>query len=675
MSHDLCHIDIETFSEVPLKKTGVYPYAESESTDVYIVSWAFDKESPKLWLPQPDVPDHIVNVIREKYNERYPDIHLPVYLGPECPDELLEHAEWEREFVAHNAGFERVILNGPAGQRIGFPHTEIKQWKCTAAKAAAMSLPRSLENVSIALGTRLKDTVGKNDMMALAKLRKGQTIEDRQSWWNQSEKFINTVLYCVDDVWAERDVDWKLPDLKGKEKALYRLDQLINDRGVLVDMPSVEDVQFLILEYRTKLVEKCVEISGIKPGRTGALADWIREQGYDIENLQSDTMRAAIDDHDIPRRVRDVLLIRSLHAMKAVDKYTSMQAAACSDNRLRGMLMFLAAGTGRWSSVLVQLHNLYRPKINDPDTAIKAYAQRDLRWIAEMYDMAPMKVFASTVRGMLIAEDGCELISADYSSIENRLTTWYAEDEEKLDKIRSGVNMYKVAAADIFDMPHEDIKKDTPEYHAGKIAELAFGFQGGHNAYMKMAKSYGVETTINEANGHKIAWREANKKTVRLWYKLDELAKAAIANPGDIYQGPRNLLFKVEGDFLVIRLPSSRKLTYYKPRIEDDGQVTYMGIDTHTRRWMRCHAYGGKWTENIVQATARDILAYAMLRLEEAGYYIILTVHDEVVIETSQGTDEAYGLEDVCRIMCKGHEWTEGLPIEATGWREKRYRK
>lgn len=688
--HSDCHIDIESFSECALKKTGLYRYAQDPSTEIWVVCYSFGEGPIHVWIPwgaedwQWDEYDeefftsHIVDWAEEK------SVDLgTIHITPTCPADLVKHATSGRVFRAHNSNFERTMLNNNPGKKIGFPFTWIEQWVCTAAKAAAHSLPRALGNVAAELGSHGKDQVGKQDMLALCKPRTGKV--KRYTPQNAPERYARGYTYCIDDVLAERGIDELIPDLSPHELRVFHLDQRINDRGVRIDQPAIKHVQALIQKYKKYLKQRCREITEeyggepVSPSQTAKLAEWIREQGYPIENLQAATMKKAVKDKSTPPQVKKVISIRLLDSMKAISKYTAMQRAVSEDGRLHGMFLYHGAGTGRWSSTIVQLQNLFRPVIDDPNNAIEAFSEENLEWIRALYKEDPMKVFASCVRGMLIPEEGKDLMAMDYAAIEARGIAWLAGQTDVLDVFRDHGKLYEHTAAGIFNMPRDlttlkEMKWRFPDRRfIGKVAVLALGYQGGKKAFAKMAKNYGVDIPEEEAEKIKVAWRKANPKIVQLWYDMEEAAIKAVEDPGHAYAiaSSKKIIFKVEGDFLYMRLPSGRRLAYYKPELRE-GKLTYMGIDTYSRRWMRCSTYGGKLTENAVQAMCRDLLVLAMFRLEKADYPLIGTVHDEGIMEIPEGFGSQ---EEVAEIMCVLPNWAKDLPVKAEGFRAKRYRK
>lgn len=666
-----CHIDIETFSESPLKSSGMYKYAEHPSTEILVLCYAFDDGPVHIWVPLESLPKKVTRRVIEKLE---PGSKFVVQ--PHPPEDLYYYVRQGGECRAHNSGFERALLNSHAGRKIGFPHTTIKQWVCTAAKVASHSLPRQLGHAAKALGSYPKCEFGKMAMLQLCKPRTGKIaryLPTNDGW----EKFVTLYLYCVDDVHAERGIDEEIPDLSPRELQVFHLDQRINDRGVCIDQEAITDVQELIKCYKARLRANCLKWTGVTPGKTGKIADWVRDNGYDIENLQASTIREATKDTAAPSLVKRVLGLYNIYNMKAVSKFTAMQKAVCGDGRLHGMFMYYGANTGRWSSKIVQLQNLFRPVIKDPDVAIEAFAIRDLDWIKTLFSKNLMKVFASTVRGMLIAAPGKILVAMDFKSIEARVIAWLAGELALLEVFFGHGKVYEHAAAGIYKKAIELVTE--AERFIGKIAILALGYQGGKKAFAKMAKTYGVEIEEERAEQIKKDWREANPMIVQLWYDLNELAIAAVQNPGQVFGlDNKKIMFKVEGRFLYMRLPSGRRLAYFMPEIKQDlrfnrPKLTYLGIDTYSRRWMRCDTYGGKLAENAVQAIARDLLVHGMFNIENAKYEIIGTVHDEVIIEVDENDEDA--LEKIRTLICNTPDWAEGLPVAAEGFRAKRYRK
>ena len=666
-----CHVDYETYSEVDLPKAGAYRYAEHESTEITVVSYAIDDGPVVLW-----VPVYTSKYQREAIKKKIPGTHI--HWGTTPPKDFDGVTEWR----AHNAQFEYVIGNSEAGQRIGFPKTKPGDWVCTAAKAAAHGLPRKLEKACKATNSKhQKGAYGRPAMLKLSRPRKPtkNNPDTRHTLDNAFDDYITLFKYNIDDVLAERELDHIVPDLPKREQTMYVLDMKMNDRGVYIDLQAAKDCLSLMEQYKAKLNARCRKITGFNATQREKLFNWICEQGVNLENMRAETVR----DHlktERNKTVRKVLKIYQIHGMKAPSKYKRMINSVCNDGRLHGMFLYYGAGTGRWASTIVQLQNLFRGILDDPDTAIQLYAQRDLKLIEMLYSENPMQIFASTTRGMLCAPKGKILRCADYNSIEGRVTSWLAGQDDKLEIYRTHGKVYEYTAATLFGLPTDldfllAMKENHPEERFdGKTSELAFGFQGAVAALNRMAKNAGREYTEDRALELVRAWRTANPMIVKLWRNLENKAAAAVQNPGKIY-ATNKLMFKVEGDWLYMRLPSGRRLAYYKPRLVPGKYreaVSYMGVDTKTRQYKRVQTYGGRLTENAAQATARDIMAYGWVNLEKHGYNIIGTVHDELYEETY---DNVGSLGEMCELMCAKAKWAEGLPLAAAGWEGPRFKK
>lgn len=697
-------IDVETFSLVNLKTAGLYRYAEDPGTDILCLCWAFNDGPVHAWVPSAD-PDGL---------QMAWDVDGSTYQGPKLPADVASWIAGGGEIHAWNAAFERRVLNGPAGQRYGFPHIEIEQTRCSMARARHASMPGSLEECANVLNATVKKRVGA--VNAMRYLCKPRADGSRPTISEERDRFLQLIPYCADDVRAERAVDALLPELSPKELKVYHLDQRINDRGVKADLAAVDDFEVLIGAYKKQLKEKCLEMTGISPSRPGPLSDWIRNNGFpELENLQADSVRKALPLVERVEKVPLVLKLYSTYNMKAVAKFPAVRNAVCKDGRLRGMLAYHAAATGRWSSYIVQIHNLFRSVIDDPDNAIEAAKTWDLEWIRALYPgVDPMKVFASCVRGMLIADEGKEFVFPDFSGVEARGNAWLWNEEWKLEAYRlydrgEGPNPYSVVGARCFNIPVEELTKKHKLYLPSKAIDLSGGYGGGVGAFVKMAGTYKIDLNdiVNAAippgvqeeaadgyefmmssnparrgnltrevwvacEGLKILWRRAHPRIVAGWSALECSAMNAITNPGEVYKvASGRVMFKVEDQFLVMRLPSGRKTRYFQPRLKE-GKLFYQGVDTVTRQWGTTSTYGGKLCENVIQGFCRDLLVDALLAFEGAGHTAVLHIHDEPVLEAKTGQLME---TDVSRIMCTSPAWAAGMPLAMEGHRARRYRK
>lgn len=668
---NIAHVDFETFSKIDLTKVGVYRYAEDPSTEILCIVFAINEETPCLWIPFRFLP-RIRHLIREAVAP-----HI-VYFDPICPP-LLKNVD---QYRAHNVQFEIVIGNSHAGQSIGFPSTEIGQWVCTAAKASYWGLPRALKYVCYHLGTtHQKDDTGRGVMLQLSKPKKPSKSDptDRYNVIDHTQKFISLYKYNLDDVYAERDVDKRLEDLPKREQYLYRLTHTMNARGVCVDVDTTQKIIRMKDEYKQRLNEACQKLTGFKATQREKIAQWLRNNGCNIPDLTADSVREYLK-FEKDKKIRKVLKLRQLHEMKAPEKYVKMILSKCRDERLHGMFLYFGAATGRWSSLIVQLQNLFRGgKIKDVDLLIEFLQYDDLDLLQMIYGDV-MYAFSSTVRGMLVADKNKVFRCADYTAIEGRITAWLAGDEKKLTIYRTHGKVYEHTAAQLFSMDDSldallVMKEKYPDKRfAGKTSELALGFEGAVGALQRAARKEGVIFTEEYALDIVRRWRRANPKTQRLWNNLAHTAIEAVRHPGAIYKANK-ILFRVNGDWLQVLLPSGRKLNYYKPEVREGTrgeEVTYMGIDTKTRQYKRVSTFGGRWTENLASGIARDIMANAMIRLHRANYSLNMTVHDEIVSED----DKDFGsLQEMIEMMCDVDDWAKTIPIKADGWTGRRYKK
>lgn len=697
-------LDIETFSRVNLKTAGMYRYAEDESTDLLCVCWAVDDGPVSAWIPSAD-PGFAFEV---------EDVDGKIFCGPELPGELkFDLAMHDGGVHAWNAAFERAVLNGPAGQRYKFPKLAIKQMRCSMARARYCSLPGRLEDSANELNTPVKKrTSGLNAMRYLCKPRADGT---RPTIVEERKRFLELVPYCADDVRAERGVDAVLPEMSPKEQRVWELDQAINDRGVQVDLAALADLERLIAEYKKILAEQCVKLTGVKPSQLAQLSTWIRANGWpQLENLQADTVRQLQANPAVPQNVKVIIAIYATYGMKAVTKFPAIRNAICKDGRLRGMLLYHGAGTGRWSSVIVQIHNLFRPVIEDAEAAIEAARARSLDWIRALYPTVdPMKVISSCIRGLLIAKPDHELVFPDFSGIESRWNAWMFDEEWKLEAYRkfdrgeSKFDNYVMAYARAFGVDPASVTKTQRQL--GKVMELSLGYEGGVGAFIKMAQTYridlatlkaawpGMPAGIREAAAHnyefmkeqgrvgrldkdvwlaceglKLLWREAHPRICAGWRHLKDAAIMAVLNPGEIQTvANKRIMYKTEDQFLVMRLPSGRKVRYFKPEVRGDV-LHYRGVDTATRIYGETYTYGGKQCENETQAGCRDLLVDAMLVFDDNECPLIMHVHDEPVLEVPTGSlTDAW----VTSVMCKPPAWAPNFPLSVDLHRGQRYKK
>jgi DNA polymerase len=673
------HLDLETRSVVDLRATGVYVYAEHPTTDVWCAAFAVDDGPIDVWLP-----------------------------GQPVPSAIVEH---QGDFVAHNAEFERGLLRGVLTPRYGWPVIADERWHCTAAMGAEMALPRSLDGAAQVVGLpHQKDMRGRQLMLQLCRPR-DIAADGTITWWDAPEKVAALIEYCRNDVRVERALMAKLRPLPPIERQLFLLDAKINARGFHVDMRAVVASAKIVKAETANLGRQLFVLTdGLvsKVSQVERLSKWLDLQGVQTQSLDKEALDELLARDDLTPKVRRVVEIRNEGNKSSTTKLKAFYERTNKDSRARGTMLFCGAHTRRWSGMGVQPHNMVRGSglTKDVLAALEDICRGDERWMIEFMHGAPLTVVSDCLRSHITAAPGHDLMSADFKNIEGRVNAWMAGETWKLDAFRAfdagtGPDLYLLAAGKINGVPPETYNDKSPERQHGKVSELACGYQGGVGAFQKMAKNYRVYIEDKLAQSVVVGWRDSNPKIVQSWWDMDEAAKNAVRYPGQVFRccGDK-LAFAVKGPFLWMRLPSGGLLAYARPILEehvrevpvldDDGKqvvddeghlvtktlrrigVSYWGVNSYTKKWDKHHAYGGLWCENAVQAIARDIMASAMLRVEAAGYPIVLTVHDEIVAEVPKTFGD---LKEYRALMSVIEPWFEGCPVTASGWRGFRYRK
>lgn len=632
-------IDFETYSECDIKTAGGYNYAAHPSTEVICMAWAIDDEDPQLWLPDDVFPQRLADAISE---------------GAEV---------W-----AWNAAFERAVWEH-WGTRNGMTYIRPHQWNDTAALAAILALPRALGQCAQVLSvSEQKDTRGRYLIQRLCQPYRGERRRD-------PELLDELYAYCKQDVRTERAIkNLLLPykPMSERERQVWLLDQEINWRGLRIDAANVRNAIELIYQTAEKLNARAQEISGgVLPdvGSRARVMAWAQSRGYTLTGYDKSAVLEALADPALPDDVRQVLEIRRSLGKASTSKYQAMwNLSADCDWRARGVFAYHGAQTGRWAGRGFQPQNLPRPAFSDTDNCIKLFRHYDPDLIEALYG-DPMAALSSCLRGMIVPATGYRLLVSDFSAIEARVLAWLADEQGPLDVFREGGDIYCHAATGIYG--RTITPKDKDERQIGKVAVLALGYQGGVGAFQTMAKAYRVEVADELADEIKVKWRKAHPKIVRFWYALEAAAASAVRHKGHDFQaGP--ITFRVVGDFLFAKLPSGRRLAYYKPRIVGD-KIAFWGTDSKLGgRWAELGTYGGKLCENVTQAVARDLLAEAMLRLEANGYQVVASIHDEIICEMPKGVGDLATME---QLMCELPDWATGLPMDAEGFECERYRK
>ncbi len=642
--------DIETFSDVDLIRCGVYKYADSPNFEMLLFAYAVD-----------DGDVHIIDIAG----------------GEELPEKIIQAIKSDTVVkTAYNAQFERVCLS----RYLKLPEGEYlnpQSWYCTAVQAAELALPLSLADVGSVLGLeRQKMTEGKELIKYFCvpcKPTKSNGNCTRNRPCHDINKWETFKKYCMRDVDVERQIADKLKmyPISDEEHRLYVLDQIINDRGVLVDSELAEQAVKLNSIQTAVAVEQAYMITGLEnPNSVTQLKQWLKEKGVEIESLSKKSVKSLADETD--GDVSEMLKLRLLMAKTSVKKYEAVIRSVCSDNRVHGMMRFCGANrTGRWSGNILQPQNLPQNHLPDLTLARDIVKDGDFEMLDMMFGNVP-NVLSELIRTVLIPKPNHRFIVADFSAIEARVLAWIAGEQWRIDTFKNGGDIYCASASKMFKVPVEKHGVNGELRQKGKISELACGYGGSVGALKNMgAVEMGVQE--NELQGLINDWRNANPHIVRFWYEVGNAAMKAIKEKTTVPLG--KLVFAYERGILFIRLPSGRRLSYIKPRIGTNrfggDSITYMGINS-AKKWDRLETFGGKLTENIVQGTARDLLANALINAANAGYDTVFHVHDEIICEVPNG----YGsVDELCKLMCIKPEWADGLPLNADGFECEYYKK
>lgn len=659
------HLDFETRSLVDVKETGPWRYSTDPSTVPLCLCYTIDNEPVRT-------------ITFDDFNNVY-DIFGDQYYTQDM-QKLYELALDETAiFKAHNSMFEYCMWNNVLAKKYGFPEIkDLKRWDCTAAKAASHALPRSLGECSLALKlSENKDETGKRVMLQLSKPRK-PSKNDPSMWVSDKEKFNTLYDYCRQDVVVERAIDLSLPNLSKQEKAIWELDQKINSRGVKIDTKALDIALKFITAFKERLNVELQDLtSGAvdKATETKRMTDYLRSH-IPITDLRKSTVEDWIKKTDNPKLKR-VLEIRAQGGKSSTAKLESIKNRVCDDGRVKDILVYHGATTGRWAGAGIQVQNFPRGTGYNSDLVLECLLYNDLDTFEMMYPDV-INAISAGLRGFIISEEGFDFVTADFSQIEARVVMMLAGCKSGIEDFRHGRDIYLSLAQEIYKRPLT--KKDKDERQLGKVGVLGCGFQMGAARFKEHAKNQaGLVISDELAEKTVKTYRETYPEVVKFWYAQERAAILATKNPGRLYEeGP--IRWKVQGNFLYCKLPSGRCLAYPDPQIKviktkwdtDKESLTFMAVNGLTKRWEREHTYGGKLVENIVQATARDLMANGMLNVEKAGYKIVMTVHDEVISEAPEGFGS---VEDFEKILSTPPEWAKDYPIKAEGWRGKRYRK
>ena len=642
----ILEMDIETFSDVDLIKCGVYAYADSPAFEVLLFAYSFDDGETRV---------------------------IDLAQGEELPGEVAE-AVFDGSVVktAFNANFERTCLSKHFGR-----YLPPDSWHCSAVQAAVLALPRSLEDVGAVLGLDEQKMKEGRELIRYfcvpCKPTKANGGRRRNLPCHAPEKWELFKTYCMRDVDVEKAIRrklYKFPIPEG-EMELYRLDQRINDRGVLVDMGLVRQAVVCERLHKEVVTRRAYELTGLEnPNSVAQLKGWLGENGVEAESLSKKAVSEMIGESD--GEVEELLRLRLLMAKTSVKKYEAMKRSVCSDGRVHGLLQFYGANrTGRWAGRLVQVQNLPQNHIEDLELARRLVREGRFEDVEMLYDSTP-NVLSELIRTAFVPEPGCRFVVADFSAIEARVLAWLAGETWRLEVFSSHGKIYEASAAAMFHVPVEEVTKGSPLRQKGKIAELGLGYGGAAGALVSMGA---LDMGLSEDDLPPLvaAWRRANPHITQFWWDVDKAAVEAVTKRTGTRAG--RIGFEYRSGILFVMLPSGRKLAYVKPRmaVNKFGRegLTYEGI-LENKKWGRIETYGPKLVENIVQGTARDLLAEAMLRVEKKGYPIVMHCHDEIIAEVPEGMGS---VEEMCGVMAVRPSWAEGLPLRADGYECPFYQK
>ncbi|MFZ7339647.1 DNA polymerase [Streptococcus suis] len=635
------NIDIETYSSNDIKD-GVYKYVDAPDFEVLLFAYSLDGGPVEcIDLTKQNLPFEIQKAI--------------------FSDEVRKSA--------FNAQFERVCLS----KHFDAPYyLDPSQWRCTMVHAQELGLPSSLERCASYLNlAQEKDTAGKNLIKYFSvpcKPTKANGGRTRNLPEHDPEKWQMFIDYCKQDVVVEMAIAERLSVLPvaDREWDFYTADQRINDRGVALDAELVESALYCKDVKMDMLFEELKSTTGLdNPNSRAQLLPWLKTHGYSASSLTKADVQKELKTAS--GELKRVLELKLQTAMSSLKKYEAMERAMCSDGRVHGLLQFYGASrTGRWAGRVVQVQNLARNYLKDLDDARNYVKARDIDAVEILYDSLN-DTLKQLVRTAFVAEGDKEFYVSDFSAIEARVIAWYAKEQWRLEVFSTHGKIYEASASQMFHIPIEDVDKELRQ--KGKIAELALGYQGGPGALKQMGA---LEMGVAEDELQSLVddWRRANPGIVQFWKDVQTAAVKALRTRAVIKLG--RLRFKYSKGFLLIQLPSGRQLAYARAKLEDGDygpKLTYEGQGDKAY-FTKQETYGGKLVENIVQATARDILAEAILRLEKNGYPVVFHVHDECIVEASGTT-----IETINELMAQAPDWADGLPLNSEGYVTKYYKK
>lgn len=641
-------IDIETYSSVDLKKSGVYAYVDAPDFTILLFAYAFDDEDVKI---------------------------VDFVSGEQLPENVLKALTDSTIKTAFNAAFERVCINKYFGLNM-----TAKYWHCTMIQALEIGLPGNLAGVAKVLKLEeQKDTRGKALISYFCKPcrpTKANGGRSRNLPFHDIEKWNVFKEYCKQDVETERAIKNKIDKfpLKESEQELYVIDQTINDRGVKIDVNFTQNAIKLSEIYRTECINKAVELTGLENvNSVSQIKEWLeKELGEEIKSLNKENVKELYSKTS-NEKAKNLLFLRSQMSKTSVSKYKKMLDILCHDSRIRGVTQFYGASrTGRWAGRFVQLQNLPQNHISDLALAREVVKFGDYELFKILYDQIP-NVLSELIRTAIIPSEGRRFIVSDFSAIEARVIAYLSGEKWRLDVFKNGGDIYCASASQMFKVPVEKHGINGHLRQKGKIAELALGYGGGTGALISMGA---IKMGLNEDELQPLVdmWRKSNPAITHYWKEVEKCALMAVQ--GEPCRLPKGISFIKKSGILFIGLPSGRSIAYAKAKIGQNRfgnkSLIYCGMNQKTGKWETLETWGGKLVENIVQAFARDCLTESIKRLENRGFEINFHVHDEVIIDVPKNIGSA---DEIASIMSEPISWAKDLPLNADAYETEFYKK
>ena len=634
------YIDLETYSSVNLTKSGVYKYVDSADFEILLFGYSIDSAP--------------VEVVDLAMGEQIPTAVITALTDPNV-------RKW-----AFNAQFERVCLSKHLGLPTGI-YLDPSSWYCTMVWGATLGLPLSLETVGAVLGLEKQKLKEGKDLIRYfcTPVKQKDGTYKRHYYSDAPDKWNLFKAYNKRDVETEIGIHEKLHKfpVSDSEWVNYHLDQKINDRGIMIDIQFVRRAIDCDEQFRDTHMQKARLLTNLEnPNSPTQLKDWLSEQGVEVESLSKAAVKDLIDESE--GDVKDALTLRQELAKSSVKKFVAMETVVCSDNRARGLIQFYGANrTGRYAGRLVQVQNLPQNHLPDLELARELVRSDNFDMVELLFPSVP-NVLSELIRTAFIPKRNNRFFVADFSAIEARVIAWMAGEDWRQNVFAEGGDIYCASASEMFNVP---VQKNGINGHLrqkGKIAELALGY-GGSVGALKAMGALNMGLKEEELQPLVTAWRNSNPHIVKMWWDVDRAAKECISTKKTTRT--HGVVFTYQSGILFVTLPSGRNLCYVKPKLGTNifgsESITYEGIGEQ-KKWCRLESYGPKLVENIVQGTARDILAESMIRLNDHGYNIVMHVHDEAVIEAPKDAS----LEDICSVMGQTPEWAKGLLLRADGY-------